>query len=119
MNPDGTVGAQRQFPGYPMVTKLIATPSRYGTIPVRALFIFANPHSLGAWVERSTDPSVRSEARAYSAAMDSLVTKQEKAVKSSIPTARVVTIPYASHFVFLSNEPEMLRDTRAFISGLR
>ena|SRR5579871_4384379 len=118
-NPDGRLGAERKFPGQAMIMKLIATPSKYETIPVPALFIFANPHNLGTWVEHSTDASVRSQARAYSAAMDSLVTKQENAVKSAIPTARVVTIPHASHFVFLSNETEVLRDIRTFIAGLQ
>ncbi len=101
-----------------MIMKLIATPSKYATVPVPALFIFANPHNLGGWVEHSTDASVRSEARAYSATMESLVTRQENAVKSSLPKARVVTIPNASHFVFLSNQAEVLRDIRAFIAGL-
>jgi non-heme chloroperoxidase len=117
-NPDGTPGAERQFPGLPMITKLIATPSKYKTIPVPALLIFANPHNLGAWVERSTDPSVRSEAKGYSAAMESLVTKQEKAIKSSIPSAKVITIPDASHFVYLSNEAEVLSYIKMFITGL-
>jgi non-heme chloroperoxidase len=118
MNPDGSVGAQRQFPGYPMIMRLVATPSKYATVPVPALFIFANPHSLGAWVEHSTDPSVQSEAKAYSAAMNSLVTKQENAVKADVPKARVLTIPDASHLVYLSNQAEVLRDIQAFISGL-
>lgn len=118
-NPDGSPGAERQFSGQTMITKLIATPSKYKTIPVPALFIFANPHHLGAWIERSTDPSVRSEAKAYSAAMESLVTKQEKAIKSSIPSAQVITIPNASHFVYLSNEAEVLRYIQLFITGLR
>jgi non-heme chloroperoxidase len=102
-----------------MLMKLIANPPKYTAILVPALFIFANPHTLGPWVEHSRDPSVRSAARAYSAALASLVTKQENAVKSGVPGARVVTIPYGNHFVYLSNEAEVLRDIRAFITGLR
>lgn len=114
----GTVGAEREFPGYGMITKLIATPSKYSSIPVPALFIFANPHSQGAWVNRSTHASVRSAASAYSAPMESLVTKQENAIKSAMPMARVGTIRNAHHFVYLSNEPEALREVRNFLLGL-
>jgi len=117
MNPDGSVGAQRQFPGEAMITKLIGTPSRYAAIPVPALFIFANPHSLGAWYDHSTDPSVRSAARARSAAMESLTTKQENAIKSGLPRARVVTMPNANHFVYLSDETEVLRQIDAFLAS--
>jgi non-heme chloroperoxidase len=119
MNPDGTVGAQRQFPGYAVTTKLIATPSKYSAIPVPALLIFANPHTVSAWVEHSTDPAVRSEARTYSTAMESLVTKQENAVKDRIPGAHVVTIPYANHYVYLSNEADVLREVKAFFGTLQ
>lgn len=101
-----------------MITKLIATPSKYSTIPVPALFIFANPHSQGAWIDHSTDPSVRSAAKAYSAPMESLVTKQENAIKSELPKARIVAIPNAHHFVYLSNEAEVLREVRSFLSSL-
>ncbi len=50
--------------------------------------------------------------------MRSLVTKQENAARSDIPRARVVTIPDASHFAYLSKEPEVLRDVQAFIARL-
>ena len=118
MNPDGTVGPQRQFPGYAAIMKLIATPSKYSAISVPALLIFANPHTVSAWVEHSTDPSVQSEARSYSAAVESLVTKQENAVKNDIPGAHVVTIPHANHYVYLSNEADVLREVKAFFSTL-
>src|SRR5712671_4195426 len=42
---------------------------RYTNIPVPALVIFANPHSLGTWVDDNTDSSVRTAAKAYSAAL--------------------------------------------------
>lgn len=83
-----------------------------------ALFIFANPHTIVAWVEHSTDPSARSTAKAYSKGLESLTTKQENAVKSGLPKAHVVTLPNANHYVYLSNEADVLRELRAFIAGL-
>ena len=80
--------------------------------------IFANPHSEGPWAERNTDASVRASANAYSAALAALTAKQEKAVKDAVPTAHVVELPNASHFVFLSNEADVLREIRDFVAGL-
>ena len=34
---------------------------KYANIPVPALVIFGIPHSLGKWVDGSTDPKVREE----------------------------------------------------------
>ena len=76
------------------------------------------PHSEGPWAERNTDASVRASANAYSAALAALTAKQEKAVKDAVPTARVVELPNTSHFVFLSNEADVLREIRDFVAGL-
>lgn len=118
MNPDGTVGAERPFPGDAMFTELQTGAPKYTAIPVQALFIFANPHSLGPLLEHSTDASVRSPAKAYSAGQESLTEKQVNAVKNGVPAARVISIPNADHYVFLSNETQVLREIRAFISKL-
>jgi non-heme chloroperoxidase len=36
-----------------------------------------------------------------------------------VPSARVVRLPNANHFVFLSNEADVLREMNAFIGGLK
>ena len=43
---------------------------------------------------------------------------QIKAFEEGVPSARVVRIPYANHFVFLSSEAVVLCEINAFISGL-
>src|SRR5215471_6072378 len=43
---------------------------------------------------------------------------QIKAFEGGVPSARVVRIPYANHFVFLSNEAVVLCEINAFISAL-
>jgi len=35
-----------------------------------------------------------------------------------VPSARVVRLPRANHFVFLSNEDDVLREMNAFLSNL-
>ncbi|MGC2661421.1 MAG: alpha/beta hydrolase [Bryobacteraceae bacterium] len=116
--PDGRVGKDRNAPGGQMLMNLImgTDAKKYSQIPVLALFIFANPHSLGAWVDQNTDPSVRKAANAYSAALDPLTERQIKAVEAGIPSAHVEIVPNAHHYVFLSNQEEVLRDINAFLS---
>jgi len=43
---------------------------------------------------------------------------QAKAFESGLPSAKVVRIPHADHYVFRSNEADVLREMNAFISGL-
>jgi non-heme chloroperoxidase len=116
--PDGRVGNQRNFPGGPMLMALIMGGRKYTDIPVPALFIFANPHSLGTWAENTSDPAIRAEAKSYDAALSALTGKQESSVESGLPAAHVITLPNAHHYVYLSNEAEVLRDLNRFTSKL-
>jgi non-heme chloroperoxidase len=114
--PDGRVGKQRDFPGY---ATILAGMKKYTDIPAPALAIFAIPHGQGKWVDNSTDPKVREAAKVYSAALTALTESQVKAFENGVPTARVVRLPGAHHYVYLSNEADVLREMRAFIAGLR
>ncbi len=88
--------------------------------PVPALFIFANPHSLGPWLEdNKKDASVREAVRAYSAKFEAYTQKQVEAIREAVHTARVITLPRANHFVFISNEGDVLREMQAFLATLR
>jgi non-heme chloroperoxidase len=115
-NPDGTVGDFRNPRGGAMLMKLISGEQKYTRIPVPALFIFANPHSLGTWIDSSADASVRSDAKAYYIALGAMTERQEKSVETGVPAARVIAIPNGNHFVFLSNETECLRAVQGFLS---
>jgi hypothetical protein len=118
LTPMGAVGKERDFPGSALLMTLIMHPRRYDHVAVPALFIFANPHSLGTWVDNSTDVGVRTAAKAYSTSLSALTEKQENAVRKGIPTAKVITISPANHYVYLSNEGEVLAAIRSFISAL-
>ena len=117
-NPDGTVADFRDTPGGTMLMKLLSGGRKYTKVPVTSLFIFANPHSLGVWVDSSADASVRSDAKSYYTALGAMTERQEKSVESGVPGALVITIPHGNHFVFLSNETECLRTVQAFLSKL-
>jgi non-heme chloroperoxidase len=113
--PGGRVGKRRVFPGS---SKLLTGMKRYTDIPVRSLVIFANPHSQGLWVDGNKDPAVRAAAKAYSAALAALTERQANAFENGVPTAHVVRLAGAHHYVYLSNEADVLREMRAFLTGL-
>jgi non-heme chloroperoxidase len=118
--PDGRVGKQRDSPGGAMLSAIINSGMRkYTDIPVPALVIFANPHGQGPWVDQNTDPKVVEAEKTHSAALTALVERQAKAFQSAVPAARVVTLSGAHHYVYFSNQADVLREVRAFLAGLR
>jgi alpha-beta hydrolase superfamily lysophospholipase len=44
---------------------------------------------------------------------------QAKAFESGEPSARVVRLPHANHYVFNSNEADVLREMNAFFASLK
>ena len=71
-----------------------------------------------SWVDKNADPSVQIAAETYSAALEALTHRQEKSVENGVPTARVIVLASANHYVFLSNEAEVLKDIDAFLTCL-
>jgi hypothetical protein len=114
--PEGGVGKERDFPGS---ATMLEGMKKYTNIPVPALVIFAIPHRLGEWVDDSTDPKVREAVKAYSAADLVLTTRQAKALEDGVPTAHVVRLRDADHYVYLSNEADVLREMKSLLSTLR
>jgi len=109
---DGHVG--KQHPSSALAQAIRAGEQKYINIPVPALALFALRHDLGPGLKN--DPA----ARAAVEAMDIAVTKaQVKAFEAGVPSARVVRIPRANHFIFLSNKADVLREMRAFLTSLR
>jgi non-heme chloroperoxidase len=84
--------------------------ARYSRIPVPILAIFAFPR------RRLPPPpgadSMTDQARTY---FDSLTATDITAFERGVPTARVVRIPNSTHFVFQSNEAEVLREMNTFL----
>jgi pimeloyl-ACP methyl ester carboxylesterase len=110
--PDGRPGPPRQSIASPAIS---ASTLKYSAIRAPALAIFALPHGLAPWMKGITDPKLL-EVRDQ---VELLVAKQAKAFEEGVPGARVVRLANADHYVFLSNEADVLRELRAFIAGLR
>jgi pimeloyl-ACP methyl ester carboxylesterase len=92
---------------------IMAGVHKYTGIAVPILAIFAVPSYFGSMA--ANDPTVRA---AFEASIKASIEAQAKAVESGLPSARVVRIPNADHYVFQSNEADVLREMNAFISSL-
>ncbi|SPE39182.1 Putative hydrolase or acyltransferase of alpha/beta superfamily (modular protein) [Candidatus Sulfopaludibacter sp. SbA3] len=92
---------------------IIAGAQKYTNIPVPILAIFAVPSHLGSMA--ASDPAVRAD---FEASMKASIEAWAKVVERGLPSARVVRIPNADHYVFQSNEADVLREMNAFIGSL-
>jgi non-heme chloroperoxidase len=106
--PEERVGPMRFFPGGKVLT---AGMKQYVQIRPPALFLVSSQNP-GRWAEASADPVIKGKIAALSAFLD----RQAKAIEDGLPSARVVKLPGANHYVFLSNEADVLREMRSFLA---
>ena len=83
---------------------------KYTEIGAPILAIYALPHD--------TVPNNPQDAAAEARDLTSITGPQAKAFEAAFPSARVVRLPRASHYVFQSNEADVLREVNAFIGSL-
>lgn len=86
---------------------------RFDGVKTPVLAIFADPHSFGP--AGNQDPSTVAKLVADDEAR---VSEQADAFQAGNPQAHVIRIPNADHFIFRSNETDVLRDINAFIATL-
>ncbi len=86
---------------------------KYTEIKAPALAIFADPHDPGPTPEYSA--AQRAAIVKYD--LDT-TTAQANAFEAGVPSAHVVRIQNADHFVYKSNEADVLREMNAFIAKL-
>jgi non-heme chloroperoxidase len=112
--PAALIAAQAAAPVSLAIQAIVAGQQKYTKIPVPILAIYAVPHDRGPFA--SADPA----ARAAQEARDEATTgAQAKAFEAGVPSAKVVRIPHADHYVFRSNEADVLREVNAFADGLK
>jgi non-heme chloroperoxidase len=96
----------------PISQAIMAGMQKYTDIRVPALAIYAVPHATG-------QPYKDDAQRVAAEARDEATTgAQAKAFESGVPSARVVRLPHANHYVFFSNEADVLREMNAFLSSI-
>lgn len=97
----------------PIIVSIVTGQQRFTSISAPALVIFAAPHDLGNAMKDNP------KARAAMEANDKRsVENQATAFERQVPSAHVVRIPNANHYVFRSNEADVLREMNAFIATL-
>ena len=121
--PDGSVGSVRALAS---VRKAIAEGSKkrdYSKIKVPILaFIPTQPNQSTGWSEYYRFQPMNDEERVALAkiyATDRACTKLlEQTLKDEAPKARIIELHNADHYVFFSNEADVLREMRQFLAGL-
>jgi pimeloyl-ACP methyl ester carboxylesterase len=100
----------------PPLLQLIVTGQRkYGPVTaVPILAIFADPPNL----PQPPGPQDPVAQAAVQARMTESIEAQAVAFEKAGPHVHVVRIPHADHYVFRSNEADVLREINAFIAGL-
>ena len=112
-------GAPDMIPGPPITPDLrigVAIQrgvERFEGVKSPVLAIFADPHSFGP--AGGQDPSKLAQMVAEDKAH---VSEQADAFQAGNPEARVIRIPNADHFIFRSNEADVLREINAFMATL-
>jgi non-heme chloroperoxidase len=112
VRPDGGVGKPRDDSA--VADAIFAGEQKYREIRAPILAIYANPRRPGP--NPYNTPAERAEGvRLEAEAIDATA----KAFQKQFPTAHVVQIPQANHYVFVSNEADVLREMHAFLKDLQ
>jgi pimeloyl-ACP methyl ester carboxylesterase len=101
-----------QRPQTPIRQAIYAGVRKYTDIRPPVLAIFALPQGMS---ESHPDEAARA---AFEARAKANTAAQVDAFEAGVPSARVVRVPHASHYIFQSNEADVLREIKAFLGGL-
>lgn len=84
---------------------------KYTSIPVPALAIYACPHNWDRLPDSPRKTALIADDKARCTAwVDNF--------RRGVPAARIVIIPNADHYVYLSNEPQVVTEINAFLNTL-
>ena len=95
----------------PVIRAIMDGTQKYTTLPVPILAVYAIP--------QDPNPTADAARRAANDAENRKGEAQVQAFAAALPTARVVRIPRANHYVFISNEADVTRELDAFIAQLK
>ena len=111
-NADGSVGAPNAAPE---AGSSIIQGSEHYTTPIHLpiLAIMGYPQTKGPNFHSDTPANI-----AAAAAADANQARQINAFERGQPTARVIRIPNANHYIFISNASQVLVEMNKFLNGL-
>ena len=82
----------------------MSASQHFTEIPVPALAIFASPHDIMTGDFEKFD--------------EAMTERQARAFERGVPQARVLRWPHASHYLFIAQERDVLREITAFLVTL-
>jgi non-heme chloroperoxidase len=85
---------------------------RYTSIPVPALAIYACPHNWDRLPDSASKTAVIADDKAR-------CSEWANNFRRGVPSAHIVMIPNADHYVYLSNEAQVIGEMEAFLNTLR
>lgn len=100
-----------------LLVPVVMNGTRYNRIPSPALVVFASPHAVDGWVS-DAPPDKRGALEAYFTTVNAATERQATAIETALPDVRVVRLK-SSHYVFISNEAEILREMRTFLDRVK
>jgi hypothetical protein len=116
-NSDGTPGERRTPANIPKM--VLDGTAKFSKIDVPVLALCAMPQVTPRYLLDSPNPDVRAATQAYDAHYRAAKEKQLKSFEEGISHSSVVRIANADHYIFITNEAEVLRRMRAFLSTLK
>jgi pimeloyl-ACP methyl ester carboxylesterase/ketosteroid isomerase-like protein len=120
-NPDGSVGRSLLDP---TIRKAITEDARMKPnyagirVPVLALYQSQLPFEAVAAEHDIRNEQQRAALRQQYETTRALYARYQNDFRTAVPTARIVELPGANLFMFLSNEADVLREIRAFVATL-
>jgi pimeloyl-ACP methyl ester carboxylesterase len=111
--PDGSVGNRRASPR--VIEATMAGLKKFADIRAPVLAFIAVPQNMGPWWNTTEDPEVRRILPLAQASKERVA----KNFEESMPSAHVVRMPNAGHYVFITNEGDVIREMNAFVAGLK
>jgi pimeloyl-ACP methyl ester carboxylesterase len=111
-DPDLTPTSKRRTPSS-VIQAIQAGAKQFGAVHVPVLAVFASPHDYEkGWPEKT--PAIDAVLAWERSSTEAIIA----AFQAATPQAKVVRFP-ANHYVFISNEADVLRELRGFVSRLR
>jgi pimeloyl-ACP methyl ester carboxylesterase len=120
-NPDGSVGRSLMSPEirWAITVDARVKPNYAGIrVPVLAMYQAQLPFEEVAAEFDIRHEQERAALRQQYAATRAMYTRWQQDLLAAVPTARIVELPGANLFMFLSNEADVLREIRAFAATL-
>jgi pimeloyl-ACP methyl ester carboxylesterase len=98
-------------PRSPLSAALAFGAQKYTNIPVPALAIYACPHNWDRLPDNAGKAALIADDKTRCAAW-------ADAFSRGVPSARIVLIPNADHYVYLSNAAQVITEMKAFLTTL-